>query len=181
MPGLGIHYIHYIVAEHAAIKLISSGNADKARIINDNLNYYLLGSIGPDLFYLDNVAVNILDTLTLGIQPLRDLQDFVEKTINGKTPGNERAEEVALRELLVRGSGLLEKSQVLLVNGIASLGSPPFPIFQYGGNSLESDEEYTEKDWSWADLLHYRLTGKFAKNLLERAQSLHNERFEAFA
>lgn len=196
MPKWGIHSL---ILEKALEKLDAVENNEITNHLNDiktNKDMALLGSIGPDLFFFspDYEAVekifqlyknieeviapfikikdkvqDIKDTITAPIETV--IGDMVPNTIELIKLAKEEIEEtVGLFSSLVSTgllTGVVEGANIVTdAVGWNTASGKFFDQFLPGMQNNES-----EKDWYWFDMLHYRKTGEFAKNLVAIADN----------
>lgn len=192
MPKYGIHHI---VLKEAINELYAIGGptaSGAANIIQSELPSAIMGSIGPDMFFWgpDYKAVDKLYKLYKNIeevveiynnvvQPIRDIRDAViepvEDLVETLAPETiqlikyslERIKQTAALFKSAVGTGIfagvLEGANLLTdAGGVGSLSQQFFNMFVPNLND-------SEEKWYWFDMLHYRETGKFAQQLIRRA------------
>jgi hypothetical protein len=202
MPKYGIHHI---VLKEAITELYASGNNAAIRaadIILSELPSALIGSIGPDLFFwgpdysivkklykLYQNIEKVVDTYNKVVKPIREIKDAVvepvEDLVETLAPSTIDLIKKALEEIEEAASlfksaigtelfaGVLQGANLLTdAAGIASLSHDFFQMFV---PDLQGNKD--EKDWYWFDMLHYRRTGNFAKNLLNGYNSGRQKAF----
>lgn len=203
MPKYGIHHI---VLKEAANKLLASKEAETMRaanIIQADLSSAIIGSIGPDLFFWgrDYKLVDLLYRLYQNIdkvvglyneivQPLQKainaVGEPVEEKIESLAPATVKMIKQVLQEVeetsklyqsaISTGifAGVLDGADILTnAADIPSLSQTFFqelfiPKLQYNRK---------ESEWYWFDMLHYRKTGTFARNLVKQASNSTQKAF----
>jgi len=152
MPGPAVHL--------TTMKLtISSSRTDfpnYSALLNDNPEFAALGAMGPDLWYattglsavnfIHNIGVTFLD---LGAS-LRDARD-------DNSPLDQ------LQDLMARALNILGELELQIPIALEAVAS--FFMNAQFRPVLQDGDEFTEKYWSWGDLLHYRRTGRMASSL----------------
>jgi len=204
MPKYGIHHI---VLKEAVPELYASGSpaaVEAADIIQAETPSAIIGSVGPDLFFwgpdyevvdkLYKLYRNIEEVVGIYnriVQPIREIKDAVvepvEDLVETLAPstvemirhllGEIRETSELFRSAVGTGllAGVLEGAD--LITNAAGTGPLSRQFFQMFVPDLQANKHETE--WYWFDMLHYRKTGEFARNLLERAGS-HREQAFAF-
>ncbi len=194
MPKYGIHHI---VIQEAVPELYAMGNSaaiNAANVIQNEKPSALLGSVGPDLFFwgpdyevvdkLYKLYKNIEEVVGIYnkvVQPIREIKDEivepVEDLVETLAPQTIELIRRLLREIEEASSlfksavgtglfaGVLDGANLL--TDAAGIGSLSHQFFQMFVPDLQKNKN--EKEWYWFDMLHYRRTGKFARNLVNGA------------
>lgn len=196
MPKWGIHNI---VLSEATGVLLTTGDepgVDAATDIFSEREAAMLGAVGPDLFFFapDYEVVDRLFTLYQNyeevidlynevVQPIRDVRDAVvepvEEAVETLAPSTvalireavERVQETAdlFQSTLQTGLFAGVVSGVNVVTDAAGVPRASAELFDAFRPPLQDNEP--ESEWYWFDMLHYRRTGQFGRNLVEIAQS----------
>ncbi|OUS01055.1 hypothetical protein A9Q86_09940 [Flavobacteriales bacterium 33_180_T64] len=194
MPKWGIHSL---ILEKALEKLDSVENNEITDHLNDikaNKDMALLGSIGPDLFFFspDYEAVDKIFQLYKNIEKviapfkkiantIKEIKDTVtepvDAIIGSMVPNTVELIQLAKEEIeetinvfssLVRTgllTGVVEGANI--VTDAAGWNKATGKFFDEFLPGMQTNKP--ETDWYWFDMLHYRKTGEFAKNLVEIA------------
>ncbi|MFH0772159.1 MAG: zinc dependent phospholipase C family protein [Candidatus Omnitrophota bacterium] len=202
MPKYGVHHI---VLKEAVPELYASGNSaasSAADAIQAQMSSAIIGSIGPDLFFwgpdyeivdkLYKLYSNIEEVVKVYnkvVRPIREIINAVEEPLENAVETLAPNTVELIRHLLneVKETSELFKSAVgaglfagvleganLLTNA-AGISSLSYNFFQLFVPDLQKNKN--EKDWYWFDMLHYRRTGDFARNLVEGAGSAREKAF----
>jgi hypothetical protein len=196
MPKWGIHSL---ILEKALEKLDAVDNSEITDHLNDikaNKDMALLGSIGPDLFFFspDYEMVDKIFQLYKNIEKIiapfkkikNTIEDIKEKVtepvdaiIGTMVPNTveliqlaktEIEETVDLFSSLVRTgllTGVVEGPN--LVTDAVGWNKATGKFFDQFLPGMQTNEP--EEKWYWFDMLHYRKTGEFAKNLVDIASN----------
>lgn len=195
MPKWGIHNI--VLAE-AMGKLLTTGNTAGQDASADMFNHRsqaMLGAIGPDLFFfapdyeivdkLYKVYENfeeVIDLYNKVVQPFRDVRDAVvepiEDAVETLAPSTVDIIRIAVEEIK-ETAGLFKStiqtgifagviSGVNLLTDTAGFSRASAEFFDLFIPPLQKNQPETK--WYWFDMLHYRQTGEFGKNLVRIAQ-----------
>jgi hypothetical protein len=202
MPKYGIHHI---VLKEAVTELFVSENEvarDAASIVQSEIPSAFIGSVGPDLFFwgpdyeivdkLYKLYRNIADVIEIYnkvVEPIRKVKDAVgepvEDLVETLAPStvdlirhllNEIEETAELfKSAIGTGifAGVLEGANLL--TDAAGIGSLSHQFFQQFVPDLQNNEY--EENWYWFDMLHYRYTGDFARNLVHSANTSTEKAF----
>lgn len=202
MPKYGIHHI---VLKEAVTELFVSENEvarDAASIVQSEIPSAFIGSVGPDLFFwgpdyeivdkLYKLYRNIADVIEIYnkvVEPIRKVKDAVgepvEDLVETLAPStvdlirhllNEIEETAELfKSAIGTGifAGVLEGANLL--TDAAGIGSLSHQFFQQFVPDLQNNEN--EENWYWFDMLHYRYTGDFARNLVQSANTSTEKAF----
>jgi hypothetical protein len=202
MPKYGIHHI---VLKEAVTELFVSENEvarDAASIVQSEIPSAFIGSVGPDLFFwgpdyeivdkLYKLYRNIADVIEIYnkvVEPIRKVKDAVgepvEDLVETLAPStvdlirhllNEIEETAELfKSAIGTGifAGVLEGANLL--TDAAGIGSLSHQFFQQFVPDLQNNEN--EENWYWFDMLHYRYTGDFARNLVHSANTSTEKAF----
>ncbi len=205
MPKWGIHNI---VLYEAMGALQTTGRVAGQEAATEMFNHRdaaMLGAVGPDLFFFgpDYEIVDKLYTLYKNfekvidiyndvVQPFRDIRDAVvepiEDAVETLAPSTVAIIRTAVEE--IKESAELFKSTIQtgifagVVSGVnmvtdaAGVARASGELFDLFIPPLQDNKP--EKDWYWFDMLHYRKTGEFAKNLVAIAKD-GTERQRAYA
>ena len=191
MPGPGIHIsvsdkVIAHLAEMKSWKFSAFGDEpnpilprDLAMLAATNPNYYALGAVGPDLFFFLPDFRNHLASPLIGVVHLLD--DLYEKLDTWILedweryfgPVSENIDEAISRltgDLSTVVSDILGDLSSLLTNALIDLAAQSHDW--WGLFSLGLNVGYDNKDFFWADMLHYRKTSLFAHNLWAIADEL---------
>lgn len=203
MPGPSTHIL---IAEEITKKLegmeewpfqiagVSTNNnrpSEIHRILNENPHYAALGAIGPDLFYFmgdfrkySKELTEIINFLDEAYAKLDDW--FLSKWEKYMGPVSED-----LEELISRFTGDLSSLVGDIIGSIGSIFSQL--IINYIANaedwwkftSLGHNAGIDNKDFFWADMLHYRKTATYAHVLWQKAEEetdpVWKDRLKAYA
>ncbi|HEY43860.1 MAG TPA: zinc dependent phospholipase C family protein [Anaerolineae bacterium] len=204
MPKYGIHHI---ILKEAMYKLRASSNGmaqSAANYLEAETNSAIIGSIGPDLFFwgpdyevvdelykiYKNIAT-VVDKYNDVVKEIRKIKDIVgepvEDLVKTLAPGALELIELAANEIektstlftsaigtgFFAGVSLLSGTNILTnAAGINPLTHQFFQLFVPG---LQYNKN--EREWYWFDMLHYRRTGQFARNLVNSANSCREKAF----
>ncbi len=203
MPGPSTHIL---VAEEITKKLEGMENwpfqieglgannnspAEIHRILNENSHYAALGGIGPDLFYFVSdsrkYSKEITELLNFLDEAYGKLDDyFLSKWEKYMGPLSENFEE-----LISRLTGDLSSLVGDIVGSLGSIFTQL--IINYIANSedwwkytsLGHNSGIDNKDFFWADMLHYRKTATYAHVLWKKAEEetdpVWRDRLKAYA
>lgn len=199
MPG---PYIHMNAARATALALargrftpegseridpdwVGADTAQLARIMLSHPNFASLGAIGPDLFFflpdfrdqgplpLSSVLVNVLQFL----QKIYDALDpYITKYERYLGPISEdTAEEISrltggLSESVGNIAGELSGILIAALEDFVTQQGDIFEFFSLGLNI-----GYDEQAFLWSDMLHYRRTGQFGRELWNQARKFDTE------
>jgi hypothetical protein len=202
MPKYGIHHI---VLKEAVTELFVSENEvarDAASIVQSEIPSAFIGSVGPDLFFwgpdyeivdkLYKLYRNIADVIEIYnkvVEPIRKVKDAVgepvEDLVETLAPSTVDLIRLLLNEIeetaeLFKSAigtgifaGVLEGANLL--TDAAGIGSLSHQFFQQFVPDLQNNEN--EENWYWFDMLHYRYTGDFARNLVQSANTSTEKAF----
>jgi hypothetical protein len=189
--------VHHIVLNDAIGQLLASPDASAAAAGNElaaNMPASNLGAIGPDLFFWspDYAIVEKLYTFYKNykelkalydsvVQPIRDIRDAVvepvEDAVETLAPTTvalikqlieEMKETTELFSKTVQTglfAGVIEG--VNLITNAAGFPSVAALLFDYFKPPLQDGRR--ENCWYWFDMLHYRRTGDFGRQLVQNA------------
>lgn len=205
MPKWGIHNI--VLAE-AMAELYSNGNAASQNVSTEMFNnrqHAMLGAVGPDLFFfapdyeiVDKLFIlyknfeKVIDLYNDIVQPFRDIRDAVvepvEDAVETLAPSTVALIRAAVEE--IKETADLFKSTIEtgifagVVSGVNIL-TDAAGVARASGELFDQfippmQHNKSEKEWYWFDMLHYRNTGEFGKNLISIAQN-GTERQRAYA
>lgn len=190
--------VHHLVYEAAAAELIrEDGNFSFLRTEQAFGN---LGAVGPDLFFF-SPEYEVFDTVLDFYQAFRDVKSFfedIEREIQQVEDAIERPFEEtlpaahALTELIERSVDetvrLANNTQSMAlfrgilegVNGLTDVADLRRATDRFFGMFVPAfhSNAALERDWFWFDCLHYRKTGEFARQLVNRART---DRTRAYA
>jgi hypothetical protein len=175
--------VHKIIMEEA-IKILPP---DMAREMDANKTCATIGCVGPDLFFWgtdyektgklfdfyrewEKIKVaydKIMAPITKIKDDLRDAADHVPPAVFGPSITEIRALSDNFQTLLTTTlfSGLIGVNDWL--SDVTVIENPLQNLFQKFTVDLNSNI----KEWPWFDVLHYRRTGEFAKNLVGMSKS----------
>ncbi|GMT48116.1 MAG: hypothetical protein IEMM0007_1682 [bacterium] len=193
--------IHSIVMEECINKLQTDSNhSSTAKILDKNRSLAKLGAIGPDLFFwgqdykvvekFQRLYENLKDFADIYkdiTEPIEEIQkrikdkvvEPVEETIEGLFPNTvdifkklfdqlqEATEAYDKAKTTIIFDGVIEGLD--LSGKVTGLGTTINEFFKM----FEPDIYYNrpETDWYWFDMLHYRKSGEFARNLIKHADT----------
>ena len=194
MPKYGIHHI---VLKDAVPELIASGSTagmDAASIIQAEMPSAITGSIGPDLFFwgpdyeivdkfyklYQNIS-GVVEVYNKVVEPVRKVKDAVVEPVEDLVETLSPSTVQLIRDLLdeIKQSASLFKSAVStgllagvvtganLITDAAGVGSLAQQFFKLFVPDLQYNR--SEDKWYWFDMLHYRRTGYFARQLVDGA------------
>lgn len=191
MPKYGIH--HVVLADAIDQKLLVDSRDSGRRageILSENHGVAMLGAVGPDLFFFapdfdvvegllalyENIE-GFVDLYEQAMAPIRKINETViepvEQTV--ESLGGETVELIQSSLAEVRETAELFKAAVnssLLtgviegVNAVTDLAFPKATTLFFDKvfkPPLQNGEPIT--NWYWFDMLHYRRTGDFARQL----------------
>lgn len=148
-----------------------------ARVALAHPNYYALGAFGPDLFFflpdfrspgLANSLVGVLDFLDGFFEALDEF--IIERWDRFIGPISENLDEAISRltgDLSTVVSDIFNALASLLVNMLLDLATQAKDWF--GLFSLGHNRGYDNRDFFWSDMLHYRKTSWFGRQLWQIA------------
>lgn len=165
------------------------------QIMQNHSNFASLGAIGPDLFFFlpdfrnANVACHSIDISSILITVLdfleklyADLDPFIEKWQQYLGPIDEN-----LAEQMSRLTGGLSETVGTILGELKDILIADLEVYLTGLNdwwkffSLGLDEGFDEQAYFWSDMLHYRATGQFARNLWKNADASGSDAVRAYA
>ncbi len=169
----------------------SNSPAELHRILNENSHYAALGAIGPDLFYFmgdfRKYSKELTELINFLDEAYAKLDDwFLSKWEKYMGPVSEDFEE-----LISRLTGDLSSVVSDIIGSIGSIFSQL--IINYIVNSedwwkftsLGHNSGIDNKDFFWADMLHYRKTATYAHTLWanaeQQADPVWKDRLKAYA
>ncbi|NUO00121.1 MAG: zinc dependent phospholipase C family protein [Saprospiraceae bacterium] len=196
MPKYGIHHI---ILKDAITELDAMGippATQAAEAMKMELPSSMLGAIGPDLFFwgpdyevankiylLYKNIESVVDLYNGIVQPFRTIKEAVgeasEELVGTLAPstlalikqliGEMKDTAGIFQSAIGTGifAGILEGGDLL--NNAAGVGSLSRNFFQMFVPEVQKNKHETE--WYWFDMLHYRKTGEFAKNLVNDART----------
>ncbi len=205
MPG---PYIHMSSMRHAALRLARgryevSGSErinpgwtgldpkQLGHLLQQYPNFASLGAIGPDLFFFlpdfrNEDGINVSSVLVEVLNFLEDLYDaidpFISKWEHYLGPISEdTAEEMSrltggLSEIVGDITGELGSILITALEDFVVLQEDWWSFF-----SLGLDKGYDEKEFFWSDMLHYRDTGQFAREIWRSADASNSDPARAYA
>lgn len=168
------------------IEKIKVENSEIGRILEENRAMAYIGSLGPDFLFwgpdmcneykdllyfifdfYDNFIQPVIEFYETYIEPLVELiAKPIELIIN-------TVDEIlfcgALGDLSEALDDLGDRIINFAINSLLALGTDCVNLFEIWTPPIQ--EGYKEEEWYWFDMLHYRFTGDFAKNLIELAES----------
>lgn len=178
MPSIGTHFL--VLDEVTAALRTSSDPNDQQhfRILNQFPEFAALGAVGPDLgFYLG-----------MGPQVVRDLNtvySFINKiggvfTDIGSAVG--QAGFPNLQNHLQRIGATVDSLSVTVETTITDALFSLISVF-HGPLVPPSAIQFntSETNWQWGDLLHWRVTGQLAKDILSEGKQTHTDEWIAYA
>jgi hypothetical protein len=158
------------------------------KIARDNPNYYAFGAVGPDLFYFlpdfrpkfGLPMVELIKIVEFLDELYAKLDDFIlSKWEHYFGPVNQNLDEAISRltgDLSTVVSDIMGSLSSILMQAIIDVAAERkdwFGIFSLGHNFGIDD-----KDFFWADMLHYRKTSTFANNLWKLSDDIANSTIE---
>ncbi|MEM1574869.1 MAG: zinc dependent phospholipase C family protein [Nitrososphaerota archaeon] len=186
---------HMLVMDKATEKLLKSKFAD-ATALKNRRDIAVIGAIGPDLFFwatdyeLCKVLKDIFeawdyivgiynDTIGKIVKAIEELGEAVEGAIEKVLPHTVEMIEVLINECKetfelfkkVVSQGALAALLGIddLIGDMANIPTATHKIFDMFKPPLQEGKDETK--WYWFDMLHYRYTGLFLKNLIENART----------
>lgn len=157
---------------------------DLITLAKDHPNYYALGAVGPDLFYFlpdfrPKFGLPMVELIKI-VEFLDELYAKLDDWILSKWehyfgPVSENLDEAISRltgdlsSVVADIMGSLSSILMQAIIDVAAERKDWFGIFSLGHNFGIDD-----KDFFWADMLHYRKTSSFANNLWKLAQEVAN-------
>jgi hypothetical protein len=186
---------HMLVMDKAIEKLLKSQFADAAALKNRR-DIAVVGAIGPDLFFwatdyeLCKVLKDIFDAWdyivgiyndTIGkiVKVIEEMEEAVEGAIEKVLPHTVEMIEALIDECRetadlfkkVISQGALAALLGIddLIGNMADIPTATHKIFDMFKPPLQDGKDETK--WYWFDMLHYRYTGLFLKNLIENART----------
>jgi len=186
---------HMLVMYKATEKLLKSKFAD-ATALKNRRDIAVIGAIGPDLFFwatdyeLCKVLKDIFeawdyivgiynDTIGKIVKAIEELGEAVEGAIEKVLPHTVEMIEVLINECKetfelfkkVVSQGALAALLGIddLIGDMANIPTATHKIFDMFKPPLQEGKDETK--WYWFDMLHYRYTGLFLKNLIENART----------
>ena len=195
MPKYGIHYI----VLDKSIKGLR-GNNELHRLFHRNRSWANIGAIGPDLFFWGTDY----ETVAIFYEVYKKFDEFKQKIEKILEPVKEKIEEIkneveeeldrmiplestkdllrTVKEEIEETEDLYDAAKLETILAAITIGVGPRAIsnfFEY----FSPDRFYNrpELDWYWFDMLHYRRTGEFAKNLIKISEEMNDDRARAYA
>lgn len=198
MPKYGIHHIVLLDAIHE-LKINQKATArDAGYLLTHHSDIANLGAIGPDIFFWapDYDIVKPLNILYDNIKTIVDLSDTIERVINDLYQAGVRPVEQPVRDMTPHTFALIEYTigvvketaerfketiNTALFADVGNLSGLRFPediadlpaasalLFKSFTPPLQYNEPVV--DWYWFDMLHYRNTGDFARQLVTDANT----------
>ncbi|MFX1340382.1 MAG: zinc dependent phospholipase C family protein [Promethearchaeota archaeon] len=165
--------IHLSVAKRS-IQYFKNSNPEVYDLINNHLEYYLLGSIGPDIFYTPEAFTNE------NVQRIMTLRGTILELMPN-TNGLSDNEIINLAQDIIRRSTSIINS---LYNGMLTLLAGdilPSYLFLIQDVPLEDAHNFDERYFGWGDMFHYRLNAKFARKLEQVGKDNNIPELQAFA
>jgi hypothetical protein len=160
-------------------------------ILKENPNFAALGAIGPDFYYFlpdfrDQDGIVISSDLIAILNFLEKLYDLVDPYISKWEHylgpiSEDTAEEMSrltggLSEIVGDITGELSSLLITALEDFAVTQKDFIGFF-----SLAINNGFDEQAFTWADMLHYRETGKFARALWEKADAQNSDAARAYA
>ena len=181
MPGV---VTHMAIAEIIADRLdMNVADEEKiSNIIENNEKYYKMGSLGPDmLFFAPDYSQDIKELLeqitsfyeTI-IEPIEEFHDtYIEPITDFVSDVGETIDEEVFCGLFGEVGDQCDQTMELVsgvINNFVFLAADRnIDIFDMMQPAIQKGE--SEKSWYWFDMLHYRKTGDFAKNMWANAKT----------
>ena len=196
MPKIAVHVI---VLDEVISRLRSSSDTTERKIgelMYRNRTAAVLGAIGPDLFFwapdyevvrtLYNFYKNWKFAIDLYNETIGKVEDAIEALGEATMDavGTLMPATISMIELLIdeiKETTELFKSALStglfagVIEGFDAFSNPGdapgllHRLFDMFTPPLQAGKK--EQDWYWFDVLHYRYTGRFARNLLENADT----------
>ena len=199
MPKMGVHTM---ILEEACTARPASAALD---VVRRNQGWGNLGAIGPDLFFFSTeyAAFDKMLTIAQNLQRIYSYYEDIRDAVNAfldpiKKVVKNLAERIPGMYCAVGAYNTIKqavttfKEAITLkifdgVAGLAGLNVTHFDQLQSASHKF-FDQFFTpghqkglpEKDWLWFDMLHYRNTGLFARNLVQLAGSDDQKRAFAY-
>jgi hypothetical protein len=186
MPGIATHMA---IADIIAEQLNEEVNIDEIKkIIQNNEAYFKMGSLGPDMLFFapdygDEVRDSLYSILEFYDDYFEPLENFYDSYIQ---PAVDLADDVTdmidetlfcntMNELGTECELLMERFFSVIGNGFFLAVNNYTNVFDLMQPAIQKGED--ERSWYWFDMLHYRKTGEFAKNMWDRAQNNQQKAF----
>ena len=183
MPGPAVHNI---VAERLADEFRSRPEIDGSESIADaleaNENYLLFGSQGPDFLFFNmadwpvvsrSLVEGYLEVEEFFAELKADLKDmfpFVEEVGEWADQATASSHTLGtIRDIVEMISGMVSGIAVMVKTKLKVFLLDGTDVFSWFSHPIQNCE--SASDWWWFDALHYRKTGQFATNLLERGSA----------
>lgn len=196
MPKWGVHNI---VLSEATGALLTTGNEAGQQAASDMFferEAAMLGAVGPDLFFFapDYEVVDKLFTLYKNVeevvdlynevvQPIRDVRDAVVEPVEDAVETLAPSTVDLIRQAVERIKDTADLFQSTLQTGLfAGVITGVNVVTDAAGVSRASAQFFDaflppiqhnepESSWYWFDMLHYRRTGQFGRNLVDIART----------
>lgn len=165
------------------------------QIIQNHPNFANLGAVGPDLFFF----LPDFHDVTVGCQHISissiliTVLDFLEKLYADLDPWIEKYQQYLgpitenIAEEMSRLTGGLSETVGTILGELVNVLIADLEVYVIGLNdwwkffSLGLDVGFDEQAFFWSDMLHYRATGQFARNLWKNAAATKDESVMAYA
>jgi hypothetical protein len=148
-----------------------------ATIIQKYPNYYALGAIGPDIFFLlPDFKGGVGNFIARMAEWVTELYDYLDENVF--KPWEDMVgpiEEDTTEEISRLTGGLSDEisriatyASGIITNAVLGFASRLYDWFSLFGSGVAPG--YDDKLFFWSDMFHYRRTNEFARDLFERAQ-----------
>lgn len=180
MPGISTHMA---IADLIADQLNEETNVDELKkIIQNHEDFFKMGSLGPDMLFfapdygdeIKSVLEDVVGFYDNFIQPIEELyEDYIQPVMETI----DEVVDVADKELFCSTINTVGNELGVLMDRIFQDASYALmkrdnqyvDIFDMMQPAVQKGED--EKTWYWFDMLHYRKTGDFTKNMWQIAQT----------
>jgi hypothetical protein len=150
---------------------------DLARIIEDYPNYYALGALGPDMFYLlPDFKGHRGNMIAEAASKIIEIYNLIDKIIIDPWEGKFAPISEDSNELVSRLTGglsdelgrLCQYASGILTEQVFDLLSVAFPDW-FGILGCGPGAAFDDSLFFWSDMFHYRRTNEFACDLFQHA------------
>lgn len=186
MPKLGIHGL--VLADTVEKLKLNPNTTNTALEIEDNIDWAMLGAVGPDLFFwapdYDVVQITYdmwqyieswIDIYDKCMAPIRWVKDQVGEIVE---PVYDALEDYLptntidlINTVLVELKETASLFSSAILNKIVDWTSPLYTQTFFSGFTPPLQKNDPEAKWLWFDMLHYRKVGDFAKNLISNSKN----------
>jgi len=199
MPKYGIHHIVLSESIDQLLNSMNQADRSAGSDLKNNIDIAMLGAIGPDLFFwapdydlnkkIFTLYTNIEKILKIIndkiVEPIRKIKEAIvepiENLVSSLAPNTFALVKILINEIndttklfistwhtgLFAGVVVGAEKVTDIVSMFASIPIWSQELFQLFKPPLQDNEP--ECRWYWFDMLHYRNTGDFARNLVLNA------------